>query len=188
MSQGQDAVRELLIKLIREGSQESFQALRAQFVQTSFFDPYNDHLTPMAELVRAGELAQAKERWEQDKMHLLLSPTAHLYAARIMEGLGDQRGAEMETYLAHLCMRGILESGDGTRERPYLVTCIADQHDVMGSMQAKSTFQSLEEDGDRRLDRHLLEGGGELWFDVTEQFIYLSTRFATSGVPPHKPS
>lgn len=68
------------------------------------------------------------------------------------------------------CVHAIITSGYGTDGRPYLVTRVSDEYDLLGFPQARWMCQSLRHHGGRACDVFDLEGGGEIWFDITGAF------------------
>ena len=70
---------------------------------------------------------------------------------------------------AKKCIRGILSTGDGTADKPYQVTRVSDEYDVLGHLGILPQGQSLTLKNGKAFDR-LQCGGSELWFDVTSVF------------------
>ena len=100
--------------------------------------------------------------------NLLLSPRAHLCAAMIAESEGDEERRRMEGAVAYACVQGILSTGDGTKQRPYVVTRTSDEYDVLQFLGKELESQSLLEEEDRHYDQLRCKDGSEMWFDVTD--------------------
>lgn len=106
----------------------------------------------------------------------LLSPGAHLKLALIYQQLGRDAEMERERVIANLCLEGILSTGDGSAERPYLVTRTSDEYDVLAASNLNPVSQTLRLVEGRRLDVLTTREGSEICFDVTEIFCWLQER------------
>jgi hypothetical protein len=100
----------------------------------------------------------------------MFSPSAHSALAEALTRTGRQEAAYREVALARAAIRSILSTGDGTAERPWSVLRISDEYDVLRSLRKRPREQSVVQDGDRYLDRHVCEDGSDDYFDVTELF------------------
>lgn len=98
----------------------------------------------------------------------LLSPKAHELAAIVGRYLGDNEGARRESLTYHRCIEGILGTGDGTREHPYLLTHAGDQFDLLDYLERKIGRQSVVQDQGRTLEHVECQDGSELWFDLSD--------------------
>ena len=72
--------------------------------------------------------------------------------------------------VAATCCEGILATGDGTKEKPYLVTRTSDEYDILQYLDKQFGGQALVSDGDRNFDVMTCSDGTELWFDITDPF------------------
>ncbi|GAB3198541.1 hypothetical protein GCM10027062_12950 [Nocardioides hungaricus] len=96
-----------------------------------------------------------------------LSPSAHTILAAAHEALGAADLARREQRVARMALASILDSGDGTAERPWRVLRVSDEYDVLRSQGRRSVEQRfLTRDG-IDLDRHRCADGSEAWFDVS---------------------
>ena len=100
----------------------------------------------------------------------MFSPSAHAALAGALTRTGQQEAADRELALARAAARSILSTGDGTAQRPWSVLRISDEYDVLRSLRRRPREQTVVQDGDRYLDRHVCEDGGEVYFDVTDLF------------------
>jgi len=65
-------------------------------------------------------------------------------------------------------VQGILSTGDGTKQHPYVVTRTSDEYDVLQFLGKELESQSLLEEEDRQYDLLRCKDGSEMWFDVTD--------------------
>ena len=162
---------------LKKPTQESFLRVRGALVASPAYAPYASDLDDVAKLVKAGKWKEAQAKLQGAMPNLLLSPRAHRFASRVATALGDPKGAEAERAIADKCIQGILSTGTGTAERPYLVTRVADEYDVLGHLGKRKRVQGLRRQGDRSHDVIQCEDGAEVWFDITDVFKQLTRRF-----------
>lgn len=82
------------------------------------------------------------------------SPITHQMLATAYEAIGRSRKANREHALARVAISSILNTGDGTAERPWSVLRISDEYDVLRVKGQTSQSQSLVEQNGRVCDRH----------------------------------
>src|SRR5688572_14101116 len=167
---------ELFVRFLQEPTRENYLAVFEVVTNDPDYDPYSNDLERVGQLLEQGKFAEAVERGYGLMPKWLLSPRIHLLVSMAHERAGDEKGAEMERMIAFRCLEGIENPGDGTRASPYLVTSTADEYDVLGARGKKMLGQSLHHDGERHLDRMEVEGGGEVWFDITKVYGRLAAR------------
>lgn len=97
----------------------------------------------------------------------LLSPRAHRLAGLAALRTGDDERAGFEGGFANACLAGILGSGDGTHERPYRVTHVADEYDVLEARAKTFAAHRTAAGAGRVLDILDCTDGSRLHFDVT---------------------
>jgi hypothetical protein len=169
-------IAKLLAAFQKEPNRENFVGLRAAVVAAPSYSPYSFDLDEIGDLAKKEQFAEVQTRLKAAMPNLLLSPRAHLLASRAAERLGDARTAEKERSLIAACFKGILSTGDGSREKPYLVTRVSDEYDVLGYLKKRSKQQAIVRVGDKQLDRFDCTDGSVCCFDVTEVFGSLMRR------------
>jgi hypothetical protein len=97
----------------------------------------------------------------------LLSPRVHFLLSTAADKLGDADMARREQYLAKVCLRGLLASGNGSEELPYLITHLPDEYDVLDALGKEMTGQRLVRSGPGACDVIACADGTEVWFDIT---------------------
>lgn len=80
----------------------------------------------------------------------------------------------MELMTGNACIEGILASGDGSQERPFVVTRTSDEHDVIDYLAKQPKRQSLTHNGSSHLDLIECTDGTEYWFDITDAYKQLA--------------
>lgn len=95
------------------------------------------------------------------------SPSAHTILAAAHEALGEDELARREQRIARTALAAILDSGDGTAERPWRVLRVSDEYDVLRSQGRRSADQRFVTRDGTDLDHHRCEDGSEAWFDVS---------------------
>lgn len=154
--------------LIELPTAENFRQVRELVLAQSSYDPLGLELAALEQAGhrrawrKASNLAsEMMERW-------LLSPRFHYWVALAADALGDEADAELERFLFGACLDALASTGDGSRERPYLVTHLADVYDLLAWRGLDPESQSLVRRGDRHCDLVQTKEGLQVWFDVTE--------------------
>jgi hypothetical protein len=163
-------MKKLFIAFVESQNLESYLAVRAALVSSEHYDPYSNDINTVDELLAAGNIEAAQHCLSEAMPNLLLSPRSHLLASFIARESSNEPASEMEGFLAAICCRGILMTGDGTRSNPYIVLRSSDEYDVAQYLEKEPRMQSLVHDGNRHLDRIECSDGSELWFDVTDAY------------------
>jgi hypothetical protein len=125
-------------------------------------------LQSVAELLAAGEFAAVIERVHGWQARAAFSPRAHYLAAEAHTALGDVDAAEVERWAFSACLQGILSSGDGTRHKPYVITQLPDEYDVLKLLGLKCVTQQLVQRGRRACDVLSCQDGSQVWFNVSD--------------------
>lgn len=182
-------IKEHFAKFIGCPSLENYLAVRGELVASTRYQPYSDDLTRVLNFVEGQRYREAIDAYNHSLANLLLSPRAHVAAGIAYKELGQERESQAEFLLARLCIDGIRLTGDGTRQRPFQVTQISDEYDIVEDMGKKMQMQSLSEANGRRCDVLTLEGDGEVVFDIQDCFATLARRDGrarASGTPARR--
>lgn len=103
----------------------------------------------------------------------LLSPYIHVFWSMVANQLGNQKASEMEMFIAQMCLKGILSTGDGSPEHPFLVTRTLDEYDVLRNMNKELEMQSLVKTDGKLMDYLRCKDGTEIVFDITDCYSKL---------------
>lgn len=161
-----EATKELLETFMRDQSAEGFLKLRQAVADSAAYDPYSDN-DEAAELLEAKKFAEAETKLVSMAANQFLNPRYHRLLYRAAKGLGKDEAATLEVKFSVLCLKGILSTGDGRSEHPYLVLRVDDEYEVLSVLELRPASQGLEHRGDKYYDRIVVDNGGVLWFDVT---------------------
>jgi len=160
---------------------ENFLSLRNALLAHPAFNPYSRELYRVDQLLKDQKAADAEEvlRTSMTPNHLI-SPAAHLKLSLAYQQMGREEEAQRERAIGMRCLEGILYTGDGSRENPFLVTRTSDEYDVVLAQKHQFAQQSLIREGPRYLDRITTTDGSEFYFDVTEIFQIAKGRLSQS--------
>jgi hypothetical protein len=162
-----DAILDFLAK----PNPKSFMAAREYVLKHPTYRPYSDELEELDVMIDAEDYEAVLKLAPAALPNLMLSPRLHLMLAYTHRRLGDERKADMESAIARACIEGILMTGRGTREEPWLVLRASDEYDVLMFIDRRMEEQELVHDGNRALDRLVCADGKESWFDITDAYF-----------------
>jgi hypothetical protein len=165
---------DLFVAFLSSPNKESFIKLRDVVISHETYAPYDDTAEDNVEtLYSKGEYEKVIEGIKKMMPNWLLSPRIHLLYSMAGNKLGDKSLAEMEMYICQACIDGILSTGDGFEESPFLVTRILDEYDVLMRMGKEMRAQSLVEKNERYFDCIQCTDGTEIMFDITDCYSHL---------------
>ena len=162
------------VDFLRQPTAENFLTARAHAVRSPAYAPYSDALGEVARTLKAGDVEAAQRMLSAAMPGCYMSPQAHLVAAAVAEHAGQADAAKMERVIATVCLEGIRTSGDGSEERPYLVTRTSDEYDLVAFLEKQPAGQRLRHIGGRSFDVISTTDGDALWFDVTDAYQHLA--------------
>lgn len=161
------AIGELAAGYAEARDEQSLERVRRAVLAADSYTPDLDLAADTAEH-RAGGDHQAVVQAVRARMPgAFFSPGAHALLSAAYAMGGDATRARREEATARLAMAAILGSGDGTRERPWVVLRISDEYDVLRAQERTSRRQELLTRAGRALDRHTCGDGTQAWFDVS---------------------
>jgi hypothetical protein len=143
------------------------------------YRPYDDSTEQIHKLIKSKEFEAAQGVCREAMATLLLSPEAHVIAAFLARKLHDKEREEMERFLIGACIRGILDTGDGTKEHPYVVSVVQDEYSVLSVLKKDISSQYLIEDEDRFLDMIETTDEERIFFDITVPYRSLERWMST---------
>lgn len=146
-------------------SSKTYLALRRLVLSSPNYRPDLNFVDQLWKALDADDLARAEALSSQLIPTYLLNPRAHLGLAYLHGKKGDERGEQFEFYFCQQVRKFLLESGDGSRQRPYQVTSVDEVHYVAGALEARVKQVSCEWVGGRFCDV-LLTDRGDLYFET----------------------
>lgn len=169
-------MQELLIAFIQTPTPETFHALRDAVAASDDYEPYDSYQDELYALLEQNQYAEARTLLRAKMIGWLLNPTIHMHMSYVCHKLGDEDSADAERYIGRAVINGLLSSGDGSRERPYLVMRTGDEYDLLAHLQKTAQGQELVQEPDRVLDHLVCADGSGLWFDISLPFGQLRRR------------
>jgi hypothetical protein len=97
-----------------------------------------------------------------------LCPRLHFVEARAWELLGDADRIARSVANMQNCLRGPLSTGEGAQDRPFLITFLTDERDVLRVIGEDFRCQRLLQRDRRVCDVVTSHAGQDIWFDVTD--------------------
>ena len=160
--------RALLFKFVQSPNRNNYLTIRKIVIELDTYRPYSNELDTAGELYEQAKLKQAQETIGNAIHNLILSPRAHHFLSFLHYELGDVNAAELEMTIGQACIKGILSSGDGSEEHPYIVVRTSDEHDVIEHMGKQIKQQAIVPRGDKYLDLIECTDNSKYWFDITD--------------------
>jgi hypothetical protein len=171
-------MKQELTTFLQDPNKENFLAIRGLVRDHTSYAPYSKDLSEIETALFQSEFDRAQQLLKNAFPNLLLSPRAHLLLAVLARKHEEIQRMEVETFFANACARGIVATGDGSEQAPYLVLRVEDERDVLKFLEKKLRKQSLLHKDDKHLDLIETEDGLSLWFDITDAYNTL-TRSST---------
>ena len=156
-----------IARILQDPTAENYLQALDELVRGADYAPYDDHVEHLQHLTTGRDFRKVLEYISESAATLMLSPIAHHLAASAATELGDEQRAGFEQALVSGLMQAQLATGDGTRERPFVVSVPEDASAICGVKGFTPTSQQLVQAGDRVLDLLSDAEGGELAFDIT---------------------
>ncbi len=163
-------MQDAFLNFIESPSRESYLRIREFLIALDVYDPYSDDLNTIGTLINQQQFDEANEAIAAAMPNLLLSPRAHWYAAIVYEEQGNEEHAQIEQYMMTACFQGILSTGDGSYEQPFIICRTSDEHDVLSYLGKEMQQQSLHNRDSRHFDQLDTKDGESIWFDITEPY------------------
>ncbi len=149
-------------------SKETYLSVFRLVAASEFYDPYSEELGEAIQLFRkTRDWAAALEHIQADMPNQILSPKAHRTLSTLYRRGLQRQKAEEEEAIAAVCLEGILSTGDGSPESPFLVMRVSDEYDVLRHLGRRSVKQAFLQREGRSYDSIQCEDGAVLWFDVS---------------------
>jgi hypothetical protein len=172
-------------EFVENPSGEHYRAILEKLAAGSDYRPYAGQIEQIQGLLDSEEYEKAYEACQRSKGTLLLSPELHMLAGYAARKLGDEETFDLERVITSACVRGILDTGDGTKEKPFIVSVPGDEYFVLEVFKKKYGSQALICDGDRYVDLIKTTECDEIYFDITKPYLNLQNQmFEKTGDAP----
>ncbi|MEZ6104095.1 MAG: hypothetical protein R3E01_34575 [Pirellulaceae bacterium] len=153
---------------------DGYLRLRKKIVANRSLSRHWEELAQVARLMRRGAFDDVLAAGEAMFPAWMLSPRWHYYMGLAALRLHDGESAEIERFELQSCLVGLLATGDGTPESPYLATYLSDAQDVARALRlTPKDIQTIalgpeHPDDARYFDVVTCSRGRELYFDATQ--------------------
>lgn len=154
------------LNFFKDPTQENFLKARNYVITHEEYNPYSDDISKLQELL---EVANYEKVLHYNNINVIMSPRAHLYKKYAATQLGNEKDASSEFFLAHRILEGILLTGDGSKEHPYVVLRVSDERDVLSFISEEFESQSLVKE-ERIYDLITTKSGKTIYFDITDSY------------------
>ncbi len=167
---------DIFSEFLEQPDKTRYLRVRGAIIGSLEFDMFSDGLGRLEEMVLAGEHASVPALVPELMPNWLLSPRVHQLLSQSAAERGEEDRAKGEHTLAIACANAIAQTGDGSRDAPYIVTHVSDEYDVATASGKTVTQQRRETSDGRALDVLLLDDGSALYFDVTDGLSAMASR------------
>jgi len=153
---------------LKERSLAAFLAVRDLLISLPSYDPWSPELAEFDRLLGAEDWGSICQLAAKVMDNWLLTPYLHESLALANKKLGDESRSALEAELFRACAQGIMLTGDGSREHPYLAVRVDDAYGVVFYL-GKTWVQERDERAGNNAFRVLrAPDGTEQWFDITK--------------------
>lgn len=164
---------ELFDHYAADPGRELFLKVRYAFIRLPYYRPYDaGKFDEFNRLVEEGRIELAEHSITELTPAWFLNPSFHLSLARIYQLQGNQEESDTRLGMSQLCLDGIFSTGDGSSTKPYLVTSIHDEYDVLSALDEKIVQQKKIERQNQHLDVLYCASGEVIYFDITDQLQF----------------
>jgi hypothetical protein len=165
---------------LEEPTPQNYLAARRALVASPAYDPYAQGLAEAEELVNTRRWVDALKKIADVMPNFQLTPRIHYLAGLVAEAQEDKAAVQRHTFAYERCLRGLLETGEGTEEKPYLVTRVEDEYDMLVHLEKAPAGQGLVSRNGKHFDVMRCTDGTEIWFDVSDAFANLQRKLRGS--------
>ena len=145
----------------------NYLRVRARILEAAEPRPEPQDLIALESHFVEGRYVAVREAMDQMLPAWSLSPRFYWMGAAASLELGDQEEAEVDRFLYQTCLQGLLATGDGSIELPYLLTYASDEEEVLYRLRLQRERSALVRSPQGLCDVVTCEGGRELCFLLT---------------------
>jgi hypothetical protein len=152
---------------LRERTLERYLAARDAMLVSRFYDSKSTVLPDLFRPLGRGLHHRVLAAGTRAMANWVLNPGIHFVMSQSFRELGDMDRAEFEAETGRALLDGLLMTGDGTPDHPYLVLRAADEYDVLASMGLRCRAHQVAYRNGRAFDALACDDGRDVWFDVS---------------------
>jgi hypothetical protein len=161
-------IDERFSEFLENPTADRYWAVRELILERAEYNPYSVRWQQIAEAFDAGDFPRVRQLGDEMAAWGCLSPRLHFFSGIAAAELGDMQRADAERQATQACLSGLLATGEGVPERPFVATYLWDEYDLLRALQVVPQGQSLVDTGAARCDVITDDQGDEYWFDVSD--------------------
>lgn len=127
-------MREQFASFVQSPTLEGYLDLRQRIVQGGHYNPACDGEDQLWTLLHEKAYDEAQERIPQWMENFLLCPSYHKALSILAEARNEADRTEFESWLASSLLRCLLQTGNGTPERPYEVMRVGEELTILAAL------------------------------------------------------
>jgi hypothetical protein len=154
-------------RFFRTPSQRSYLDARRILVCRSSFDPTDFRVAEISMMAQAGDYESLLEVIQSLDEVFALSTRCNFLGAVAATELGETAIAQHYKTRLQSCLRGVFATGDGSQRRPYQVTFLSDERDVLQSLGKTAVSQQRVETISRVYDMLECSDDTMVYFDIS---------------------
>ena len=161
-------IEERFTRFVAEPTFERYLAVRELIQAMPEYDPYGGALEAIGPPFEAGAFRKVLRACDALGWEWCLSPRVHFWTGVAAQQQGDADRSAQAKCRIQACLQGLLSTGDGTQEQPFLVTYLSDEYDLLRCLSAAPVAgQELLDAWCAQCDVIHCRDGRQYWFDVT---------------------
>lgn len=145
-----------------------FNAIQQIVFTSTDYDPAAESVIEIEQQLRNTNPGQLLRKLQQLPCEFDICPRMHYVEARLRESLGEVDVMQQAIKRLQICLEMIAESGEGTRDCPFVVTFVTDMDDIVRSFGEKVRYQQPVLSRIGQCDVLTSHSGIEFWFDVSK--------------------
>lgn len=160
-------MQELIVNFLKNPGLETYFPLRDAAIQLPEFNPsLPTRSQNVFAMIEQGQLDEALAILRERMPGEILSPALHVGLGAVAAKKGEKNSAELEFHFANSLRQALLATGDGSLEKPYIVSRVAEAYGIIGWLEATPREYSMTFAGGKLLDVIDTNELGEVYFDV----------------------
>ena len=154
-----------LFRFVTDTTKENYLESREVVVRERSYDPYSDDLNILEQMLGDGMF---EDVIAFNTLNTALSPRAHLMKRIALIEMEQADDADLQLLIAQKILECIDMTGDGSMEKPFIVTRISDEQDYLSYTGDEFEKQALLQPAGKFVDVITTTTGKELHFDITD--------------------
>ena len=160
-------IHDSLTAFFENPTEHRFRRLQRRVMASADYDPLGVQSSDLPQLCEESCFEELLCQMQHSPANWRLGPRFHFLAGIAASELGDFELAHDCRESMQACLRGLLSTGEGTKRRPFRVTFLTDEYDLMRVLGGDVRNQQLVNAGSKRCDVITCHDGSEVWFEVT---------------------